>query len=382
MHEQVLFFSVQLERLMIIRQISMSNSTSSIAEILSNIQERIAPSIYSIEFIFSIVNCSCTILLLSRRQFRPLTYCLCKSFLPFNPTRSFSHHVDFFAASLAMLFNLVFGLASDLYLTTKMNFIVTSVIFCKLRGYFIQSSAMMYRWFLVAACFDRYAISSNNVRLRHFAQMYVARRVTAMNITLGLILPIHIPVVYVIKDGNCGPLQSLAVRYYHSVFVLLGGCLFPALLMIVSAFLTYHNLVLKWQRRQMIVVQPVTEMEDIQRKRDRQVLITLISQVIVFVITILPSTIFYFFVGMMSHISVKSNRSLAIERFSTFTVDVIMNLFPISSFYLYILSSSLFHNEFLVILRIVWKKMPCVNNIHRVVPTGTSQTNPVHMPVK
>lgn len=277
-----------------------------------------------------------------------------------------------------MLFNLIFGLAFNLYLTTTIDAIVTSVTFCKIRAYLIQSSAMMYRWFLVAACFDRYAISSNNVRLRHIAQMHIARRVTLLNILLWLILPIHIPIIYDIKNGNCVPLRSLAFQYYHNVFVLLNGCVLPALLMSVSAFLTYHNLVLKRQRRQMIVVQSVNDIEDIQRKRDRQVLITLISQVIVLVITVLPSTLFYLYVGMMSYASTKSDQALAIERFWAFVMELIMNLFPISSFYLYILSSSLFRNEFLLILRTIGRKIPRMNHIHRVVPIGTSHGKEQH----
>jgi hypothetical protein len=235
----------------------------------------------------------------------------------------------------------------------------------------------MYRWYLVAASLDRYALSSNSVRLRNFVEMYIARRVVVINAILWLVLPIHNLIFYNIKDGVCGSFYSIGTQYYHGIFTILAGCVLPASIMIISAFLTHRNLVLKRKRRQMIVIQQKevnSDIEDIQRKRDRQVLITLISQVIVFVITAMPWMIYFLYIAATMSIPNKSNERLAIEQFYSFMIEPILYLFPILSFYLYIMTSGMFRMELLIMLRAVMRYR-WFNNMNRVQPIKNDAKN-------
>jgi len=124
--------------------------------------------------------------------------------------------------------------------------------------------------------------------------------------------------------------------------------------MIIFSFLTYHNLVLKRKRRQVIVIQQrwiKNDMNKQERKRDRQVFLILIVQTIIFVITVIPLMNYLFYNVITLNDKDKSVEQLAIERFSEFLVESIAYLFPVLSFYLYTMTSSIFRNELMSIIR-------------------------------
>src|SRR5579871_282881 len=107
-----------------------------------------------------------------------------------------------------MMIGLGFASGTALYGLDHVDPTTTILAFCKIRLYIIQSTAMMYRWCFTIACIDRYALSSANARLRNFATVYIAHRVVIVIILIWIVLPVHILIVYNLKENICGAVYS------------------------------------------------------------------------------------------------------------------------------------------------------------------------------
>ncbi|CAF0983683.1 unnamed protein product [Rotaria sp. Silwood1] len=331
---------------------------------LSIIQRHTAHYIYAIFLVFGVTGCCLNILLLcGRRKFRTVTCCVYMA-----------------AASIIMLINLSLGIGTTLFLLNPRHFYFLSPTFSRINTYLLQVTSMMYRWCLVAASFDRYALTSTDLNLRNFAKMHVARRTIVIIIVAWIVLPIH-NLIYNTGNMNSSNIYYNApLLYYHSIFTLTAGCIFPATIMITCAFLTHHNLVLKQKRRQFIIAQHGgnnIEARDQERRRDRQVLLLLIVQVIVFLITIIPLMCSHFYNAMTLNIKNKSIERMTIERFAAYLASLSVYLFPTLSFYLYTMTSSMFRSELKKLIRFILR-CNCLRQNVRIEPVGN---NIKHRPV-
>lgn len=276
-----------------------------------------------------------------------------------------------------MVINLSMGIGATIYGLGHGDPTLTSLAFCKMRLYVLQSSSMMYRWCLVIASFDRYALSSSNVRLRNFAKVHVARRVVHVIVLGWVVLPIHTLIFYSIKQGQCGILFNYAAALYHSLFTTITGSVLPVLLMTTCALHIYHNLILKRQRREQNrnqLPEVRSDAQNSQRKRDQQILLMLLAQVIVYVVLITPLMAFYFYSALSLNIPNKTADRIGIEKFVQFVGETTVYLFPVSSFYLYTLVSGTFREELVIIVRSAIH-CRCLNNNHRIEPITTNTTN-------
>lgn len=248
--------------------------------------------------------------------------------------------------------------------------VTTILAFCKMRYYVIQSTSMMYRWNLSAACFDRYALSSAKVRLRNFATVRIARRVAAIIVCLWIVLPVHILIFHTIKAGVCGPLYNIVTAFYHSIFTTINGCIIPIGVMIVFTLLTYRNLLLKQKRWQSVKGNhrnDRNEVENAHRIRDQQVLIILLAQVVLFMFGTTPLMLWLFYNATTLSIPNKSVDRLAIERLIGVMIEFVVNSFPVLSCYIYTITSRTFRNELVNLYRLA---IGCrwLNNNNRIVP--------------
>jgi hypothetical protein len=116
------------------------------------------------------------------------------------------------------------------------------------------------------------------------------------------------------------------------VFAGITGCVLLGTMMILFALLFHYNLVLKW-------------------KRDRQIFLILIVQIILFVITVIPLMICLFYNAMTLNIKYKLVERLVIERFCFFLAEIIAYLLPKLAFYLYTMTASMFLHGFVNIIR-------------------------------
>ncbi|CAF1372307.1 unnamed protein product [Adineta ricciae] len=254
---------------------SMSSSIpSSLSQTLSLIQQKTSFGFALLFLIFGVTGCFLNILLFSRRQFRSVS---CSAY--------------FLASSVVMFIQLSFSACTSLYASYYDFSIIYSISFCKLWFYILNSTSIMSRWILSAACLDRYALSSRNIRLRNLANVQTAHRVIFLIILIALIFPIHILVLYDIKSRNCNIFNNYIGSVYNVIVLMINTGIIPLIVMISCTLLIRKNLLEKQKRRQILENQPVHTMnheDEVRRKRDQQALRMLFAQVIIFVVIITP----------------------------------------------------------------------------------------------
>ncbi|CAF0759704.1 unnamed protein product [Adineta steineri] len=331
---------------------------SSVSETLTNIQNEAAPYIYYTELFLGFISCSMNILLFSRRQFRTMSISI---------------------SSVAMWTTLSTGVISCIYTIHYADPSVTSVFYCKFRNYLQIFAYMIMRWSLAFACLDRVALSSSNIRWHSFSKVHVAYRVVAIMIVTWLILPVPSLFYYNIKGPICAAIYNRATQYYHPIFIIITGFIIPVSIMIISAFLIYNNLVKKRKRRQLMNTQQQqqeirNQTNNQQRKRDRQVLWILLCQSIAYICATIPWLIYLTYSTIAVSVTNKSSERLVIERFAYFLVEPIQYLFPMSSFYLYVMTSSMYRKEFIMLIRSLLPQrwFNNNNNNNRIIPITDS----------
>ncbi|UJR12057.1 hypothetical protein I4U23_016235 [Adineta vaga] len=289
---------------------------SSLSITLSLIQKPIVFGLCCFFISFGIIGCILNIFLFSRKQFR--TTSCCKYFL---------------FASIAMLFTLLMYSIPGIYSYFYVNPNTFNVAFCKCRAYVIHVTSIIFRFLLCAASFDRFALSSSNVRLRNLANVKFAYPIIASITIIIPLIHIYMFVFYDIKFNTCyNSLDAIAITILN-IYSLINISILPLTIMIIFAPITIDG------------------NKQIQLKRDQQILRMLFSQIIAFFIVTLPYTLYNINNIISPYIPNKSSDQIAIENFTSGISAVFSHIFPAISFYIYTLTSSLFRKELWLMLR-------------------------------
>ena len=221
-----------------------------------------------------------------------------------------------------------------------------SLVFGKMQGYFTHTSLQMTRFYLLLACFDRYAISSANIRIRNFGRVAVARRMIPVVIVFCYLIAIHLIIFLDIVRSACGLFHKSA-SVYNSIYTILTISISIPLLMLIFALLTFYNL-RKRQRQRQILQQDTLTRDMI---RDTKVLFTLLIQLLLYFI----STVLYspnaIYLVITQGIEKSSDRQ-AVETFSNSLAVNFIYIYPGFSFFAFTLSSREFRKEFLKLLHL------------------------------
>ena len=271
------------------------------------------------------------------------------------------------SAAILVLLSWVSGLY--LYALNHVDPVTSMPVFCKMRIYVLQASAYTYRWCLTAACFDRYALTAVNVRLRNLARASIARRAVIIIVIVWIVLPMYTLIFYNLQGNTCGILYSSVASLYHSIFSTTAAAIVPTSIMMTCALLIYRNLVRKQERRRTMGLQERTGnngMKRLQSRRDQQVLLMLFIQATCYVVTTVPLMGIYFYNALTVYVTNKSADRIAMEHFATYLAELINFLFPASSFYLYTMASYIFRQELINMLCSTFRH-PSVNTT-RVMP--------------
>ncbi|CAF1273922.1 unnamed protein product [Rotaria sordida] len=273
--------------------------------------------------------------------------------------------------SVAILILLSWVSGLYLYALDHADPVTSMPVFCKMRIYVLQASALTYRWCLTVACFDRFALTTVNVNLRNLAQVSIARRAVIVIVAVWTVLPMHSLILYNLRGNTCGIIYSSTGALYHSIFTTVAAAILPAAIMATCALLIYRNLLRKQKQRQLMNGSQErsgpNEKQRLQSRRDQQVLLMLLIQAICYVGTTTPLMGMYFYNALTIYVSNKSADRIAIERFSFYLAELINFLFPASSFYLYTISSNIFRRELANMLCSAFHH-PIVSNTTRVLP--------------
>ena len=331
---------------------------------LSSVQRELTQYVYSIWLIFGVTGCVLNLVIFSRPKMRTTSCCVCEYQFLSSPWRKklLFFLVDFFAASVDHLFTLIVGIGPVMQSLNYPDPQTASILFCKLRGYIFQISLMLSRWFVAFACIDRYASSSGRVLLRSFARTTVAYRIIVLIVIFWSIICSHRVIFYEIKGNLCGILTNSGAAIYHTLYVVVGGGVLPATIMIACALLIRRNLASKKQKRSQ-----KTAEEARRNIADQQVFRLLFIQIISYIIFTIPQLGNLVFNALSSTIPNRSSERLAIERLLAFMAELMLYMFPVTSFYLYSLTSRTFRSELIKCVHFIsWARLRCCGA--RIVP--------------
>lgn len=247
-------------------------------------------------------------------------------------------------------------------------------VYCKLWYYLQQSFSMTYRWILSAACLDRYACSSSDVRLRRFANIHIARRIIVSIVLIWIVFPIPLLILYNLRANFCIIVYGYGAALFNGIFIITNGSVIPISIMTICILLIRRNLAEKRRNRRLIVPQQQSVRKKLERRMDQQALILLFAQVIVYIVLTVPWMMYSIYNAISLGVVNKSANRLAIEQFVLFITGTVNVLFPTASFYLYTLTSCVFRKEFLMIIRSIFHRLGFLNH-HRIEPM---QINVVH----
>jgi len=218
-------------------------------------------------------------------------------------------------------------------------------IACKLQFYIRHTFFQMMRSYKVLACIDRYALCSSSVRIRSFSQRSMSIRLIIIFAIFWLLAVIFFGVVRKIENGSCniyGSVDSLIYTIYYLIFA---GILPPLLITIFSILVMR---ILKQLRRR---VQPTGgnnesgSSTNTIRKRDRDLIKMVFIEVMFYVISTLPFSIYLVYNLITTNLT-KTKERQQIESFINYLFQSFIMYFNTAlPFYIYISTSPSFRRQ-------------------------------------
>lgn len=248
-----------------------------------------------------------------------------------------------FVASLCGLIGLNFSAVPVVYALDHPNPVTVSAIFCQVQFYFRHSFNQMMRTLFIFACVDRYAISSQKARIRSFSQYRIAVWITISVPIFWLIISIFPTMLNVLENGKCEGRKGV-FWIILSLYITMVVGVIPTISMITFGILISKNLMNIRGR-----IQPTaTSMPGIYhlRKRDREMIKMLLTEIIFYVSTTMPLSINLIY-RATTQTFIKSIEQQRIEAFITYFNGTFLIYFNNSlPFWIYIIKSRSFRLEF------------------------------------
>jgi hypothetical protein len=221
-------------------------------------------------------------------------------------------------------------------------------IICKIEILMFYVTRSLSCWLIVLACADRYVISSpNELWRRRFSSPKTAIRAIVITTVIIFLAFCHIPIYFNISTTNTvGQVVSTCVAQvgiYRTFINLWQGfvySLIPSFVMLVFGLFTLINI--RRQRRR--VGQMIVANKSSQQRTDSQLLRMLTVQVLIILITTVPSPLFLIYLSLTSTV-VKSSMRVAQEKAVNQILGGVLFIAHASSFYLYTLTGSVFRKE-------------------------------------
>ena len=231
----------------------------------------------------------------------------------------------FIGVSLANLLGLTTGgLTRILALSNNFTLESTSIIFCKFRNYFIQSGAVVGRYFLCLISIDRWMITSSDETIRGMSSSKTGRYLIIFGVSGCACFSVHIPIGFQIRNGRCyaylNEIYAIFFNVYNLVIIFL-----PLIIMSLFSLLTLRNI-----RHSRSRVEPsstaasATQQALVRsnRQRDMQFIRLAFGQVLVFLTFIVTYGIYNMY-DLVTGSQMKDLNQRAVE---SFTSGVVVNL--------------------------------------------------------
>ncbi|CAF1133679.1 unnamed protein product [Rotaria sp. Silwood1] len=265
--------------------------------------------------------------------------------------------VYFFYASIAGLIALYSGLISRVFATFSSDISATDATICKLRAFIIWVSTTASSWILTCATIDRYCISCRDVRRRNLSNLRFTRRLMIVSVAGGSLVFGETFYCYVPNLRN-SPLtcygQHMTCRLYNEIASALAFVFIPSTIMMIFGYATVQNV-----RKLLRSIAPMATTHGTTmtiKKTDRQLIRMLIVQIILLTIFNIPLAIQRLY--LTSTLTVpKSLLRSTIENLC-FQIFYLLSFMSFGiPFYIYTLTGTVFRNEFMDLVRLVYRKM-------------------------
>ena len=264
----------------------------------------------------------------------------------FNRQRSNACSIYLMNSAVANILYLTIGGFFKIFSYSYTDQTLRSIILCKLSNYTPSFLGQVTKTLLIFACIDRYMITSRSATLRAFSTAKRAKYFTFGIYIFWAIVASHTLVWVTVIRGQCN-LSDGYVKFFAFYAVIFIG-LIPTVSISVFGYLTYRNM-----RQLHSRIQPNDQNtnDDTNNKtlkrRDRDLLVLVLSEVIVYIFTTLPLTSVHF-ERMVTQFAlpVKSLAFIQAEAFALNVAFLLVFIFSAIPFYTYIVASSSFRQDF------------------------------------
>jgi hypothetical protein len=217
-------------------------------------------------------------------------------------------------------------------------------VLCKIYPYIINVLGQVAKTMLVLACIDRFLITNGRATFRAFSTPKRAKYLIFFSVMFWSLVPIFVPIIETIINGRCSVFGIYSTIYTIYLIIIVG--LFPPITSGIFGYLTYRNM-----RQMHNRVQPIAhntnDVNDSIRRRDRNLLVLVVSEILVYIVTSCPFP--FVFLEMMISQYALPNKSFQYLQIEDLMITVALLLLAINSaapFYTYIIASKSFRRDF------------------------------------
>ena len=222
-----------------------------------------------------------------------------------------------------------------------------SLFLCRLRGYILQTTAVLYRSMIILACIDRYAMSSARVHIRAFSKRSLAIKMIVATTLFWLLVTGQQPFFQIIQFNRCFVfgLYGLIFSIYQ---ICLLGWVFPGLMVVFSSLLwkNLRNIRVRIRTYPVPVAAPARLGPPILHKRDISLMKFVFVEIVVAIMLSFSYPVNVLYSVLASNVPNKSIERVQIEGFSTFITQLFLSYLNYCvTFYLYAMMSRSFRAE-------------------------------------
>ena len=221
---------------------------------------------------------------------------------------------------------------------------IVSLLVCKLSSYIPNVLGPVARTILTLACIDRYMITSRRFALRALSTPKRSKYLVFFTYIFWMIGASHCLPAFIVYNGQCGPL--IGYTRIYTLYALLTVGLIPLTVVGIFVCLVCRNMRTLHRR-----IQPINEgnghRNHILQRRDRDLLVLIIAEVIVYIITSALFPILLLELTISGYVMpIKSAYHRRTEFFIRNVSFFLLYIYSAGPFYIYITSSAAFRQDF------------------------------------
>lgn len=249
-----------------------------------------------------------------------------------------------------------------------------ALVVCKLANYLPSFLGQVTKTILIFACIDRFIITNHRATFRVFSTPKRAKYFIVFAYIFWSLAASHSVILSTINNGQCTRVGIYATLF--TIYAILFVGLIPSIILIVFACLTYRNMKHLRSRIQPSNQVPAHRTHIIQR-RDRDLLVLVLAEVIFYVITTAPFPIVHLETMISGYIlGSKSAYHVLAEIFALNVAVLLLYILSSAPFYIYTVSSTSFRRDFQQLILFTYRKLtgqPLDQFAHRTNQTMTRQ---------